>query len=94
MGGLTKRRNAPAPSPRARARAAGVGAQRADPLAGAAASGRGEGQPARTHSAGSPPAAGAESPHVLPCALILLGPLNDAETGRPLSELLRAIGYL
>ncbi len=36
----------------------------------------------------------AANPLVLPCALVLLGPLNDAETGRPLSELLRAIGYL
>jgi hypothetical protein len=34
------------------------------------------------------------APHVLPCALVVFGPLTDAETGRPLSELLRAVGYL
>jgi hypothetical protein len=94
MGGVTDGRNAPVPPPAAGARAAGTGAQGAEPLARAAASRRDEGQPARAPSAGSPPAAGAGSPHVLPCALVLLGPLNDAETGRPLSELLRAIGYL
>jgi hypothetical protein len=37
---------------------------------------------------------GPEGPHVLQCALTMLGTIKDSETGRPLGELLRRIGYL
>ncbi len=31
---------------------------------------------------------------VLPCPLVVLGTTREAETGRPLGDLLRGIGYL
>jgi hypothetical protein len=39
-------------------------------------------------------AEGGEGSHVLPCALTMVGTIHDPETGRPLGELLRKIGYL
>ena len=39
----------------------------------------------------APPAA---APLVLPCPLVVLGTTQERETGRPLSDLLRRIGYL
>ena len=38
-----------------------------------------------------PPAAG---PLILPCPLVVLGTTPERETGRPLGDLLRRIGYL
>jgi len=35
-----------------------------------------------------------ENPHVLPCPLVVFNTTTDAETGRPLGELLRALGYV
>ncbi len=68
--------------------------------AGAAAPGvtgavdEGEQRPAPTAAQRAQEAVGAASPHVLQCALTMIGPISDPETGRPLGELLRAIGYL
>ena len=45
--------------------------------------------------AGAPPRAGiADASLVLPCPLRVLGTTHESETGRPLSDLLRRIGYL
>ncbi len=45
--------------------------------------------------AGAPPRARiADAPLVLPCPLRVLGTTHKSETGRPLSDLLRRIGYL
>lgn len=35
-----------------------------------------------------------ENPHVLPCPLVVFHTTKDGETGRPLGELLRALGYV
>lgn len=79
--------------PAATSTPAGVAAGAAAP--GMAASGdEGEQRPAPTAAQGAQEAVCATSPHVLQCALTMIGPISDAETGRPLGELLRAIGYL
>ncbi len=45
--------------------------------------------------AGAPPRARiVDAPLVLPCPLRVLSTTHESETGRPLSDLLRRIGYL
>ena len=64
--------------------------------------GRGDAKAAVTadaaHGAGGPQEAAksgrVENPHVLPCPLVVFNTTTDAETGRPLGELLRALGYV
>jgi len=96
MGRRANGRKVRAPSLPAVTDAAGGGdAEGAEGADGAAGAGRdGEGRRAPVPSEGGTKVEGAESPHVLQCALTMLGTVKDPETGRPLGELLRRIGYL
>ena len=69
-----------------------AGVESTDRAAGAGRGGEGRRMP--VPPAGGPEVEGGESPHVLQCALTMVGTIHDPETGRPLGELLRKIGYL
>ena len=94
MGGAANGSDVQAVShPAATSTSGGVAAGAAAPgVAGSAD--EGEQRPAPTAAQGAQEAVGTASPHVLQCALTVIGPISDPETGRPLGELLRAIGYL
>lgn len=67
----------------------GTAERRAREAAATAGAGRTVGDPPGPGESGRP-----DNPHVLPCPLIVLHTTTDGETGRPLSELLRALGYV